>query len=159
MYSSLTTAAGAITAATLPNYFKDATFGVPSGDVGSSESPEPGVTIVRDKQYGVPHIYGDTRPALMFGIGYATAEDRLFFIDVLRHAGQGNLASFVGGANVATDQSVWANEPYTPQDLVNQVNYGLQHAPDGPQIYADETNYVDVDQRVHQPGLSSRSTR
>jgi len=116
---------------------------VPSGAVGSSESPEPGVTIVRDKQYGVPHIYGDTRPALMFGIGYATAEDRLFFIDVLRHAGQGNLASFAGGANVAMDQSVWANEPYTPQDLVNQVNYGLQHEPDGPQIYADETNYVD----------------
>lgn len=83
---------------------------------------------MRDRQYGVPHIYGDTRPALMSGIGYATAEDRLFFSDVLRPAGQGSLASFAGGANVAMDQSVWANEPDTPQDLVNQVNYGLQHA-------------------------------
>ena len=36
----------------------------------------------------------------MFGIGYATAEDRLFFIDVLRHSGQGDLAQFAGGANV-----------------------------------------------------------
>ncbi len=61
----------------------------------------------------------------MFGIGYATAEDRLFFIDALRHAGQGDLASFAGGSNVAMDESVWANEPYTQQDLVNQVNYGL----------------------------------
>jgi acyl-homoserine lactone acylase PvdQ len=142
MYSGLTTAAGSITAQTIPDYFKDATFGVPDGDVASSESPEPGVTIVRDKGYGVPHIYGDTRAELMFGIGYATAEDRLFFIDVLRHAGQGDLASFAGGANVSMDESVWASEPYTQQDLVNQVNYGLQHDPDGAQIYADETSYV-----------------
>jgi len=143
MYSGLTTAAGSITAATLPDYFKDATFGVPSGNVGSSESPAPGVTIVRDKQYGVPHIYGDTRTGLMFGIGYATAEDRLFFIDVLRHAGEGALASFAGGANVGMDQSVWANEPYTPQDLANQVDYGIAHTPDGAQIHADEMSYVD----------------
>ena len=143
MYSGLTTAAGAITAQTLPDYFKDATFGVPSGAGASSESPEPGVTIVRDKQYGVPHIYGDTRAALMFGIGYATAEDRLFFIDVLRHAGNGDLASFAGGANVSMDQSVWAGEPYTHQDLVNQVQYGLAHEPDGAQVYADASAYID----------------
>ncbi|MDQ2895665.1 MAG: penicillin acylase family protein, partial [Actinomycetota bacterium] len=143
MYSGLATAAGGITAQTLPDYFKDATFGVPSGNQGSSESPEPGVTIVRDAQHGVPHIYGDTRAALMFGIGYATAEDRLFFIDVLRHSGQGDLASFAGGANVGMDESVWANEPYTPQDLTNQVQYAMSHVPDGPQIYADEMSYVD----------------
>ena len=108
----------------------------------STESPEPGVTIVRDKQFGVPHIYGDTRAALMFGIGWATAEDRLFFIDVLRHAGQGDLAQFAGGANVSMDQSVWASEPYTQQDLVNQVNYGLTHSVYGREIYSDATNYV-----------------
>ena len=79
----------------------------------SVENPEPGVTIVRDSAFGVPHIYGDTRAELMFGIGYATAEDRLFFIDVLRHAGQGDLASFAGGSNVSMDESVWASEPYT----------------------------------------------
>jgi acyl-homoserine lactone acylase PvdQ len=143
MYSSLTTAAGSITQQTIPNYYKDATFGVPAGDVESTESPEPGVTIVRDKQSGVPHIYGDTRAELMFGIGYATAEDRLFFIDVLRHAGQGDLASFAGGSNVAMDESVWANEPYTQQDLQNQVNYGLSDLPNGAQIFADATSYVD----------------
>ena len=117
MYSNLTTAAGSITESTIPDYYKDATFGVPAGDVESTQSPEPGVTIVRDKQFGVPHIYGDTRAELMFGIGYATAEDRLFFIDALRHAGQGDLAQFAGGSNVAMDESVWASEPYTQQDL------------------------------------------
>ena len=142
MYSNLTTAAGSVTDATIPDYFKDATFGVPAGDVESTQTPEAGVTIVRDKQFGVPHIYGDTRAELMFGIGYATAEDRLFFIDVLRHSGQGDLASFAGGANVSMDEAVWAGEPYTQQDLVNQVN-NIAAGPDGAQIYSDATNYVD----------------
>ncbi|HTU97328.1 MAG TPA: penicillin acylase family protein, partial [Solirubrobacteraceae bacterium] len=141
MYSNLTTAAGSVTAATIPDYFKDATFGVPTGDVQSSESPEAGVTIVRDKQFGVPHIYGDTRAELMFGIGYATAEDRLFFIDALRHSGQGDLASFAGGANVSMDEEVWADEPYTQQDLVNQVNY-MHDQPGGEQLFQDASNYV-----------------
>ena len=63
MYSNLTTAVP-ITEAQIPQFYKDATFGVPAGDVASTESPEPGVTIVRDSQFGVPHIYGDTRAAL-----------------------------------------------------------------------------------------------
>ena len=113
MYSNLTTAAPGITPSQIGAFYKDATFGIPSGQVDSprTESPEPGVTILRDKSFGVPHIYGDTRPELMFGIGWATAEDRLFFIDVLRHAGQGNLAQFAGGSNVSMDESVWASEP------------------------------------------------
>ena len=142
MYANLTTAAPNIATDQIPQYYKDATFGVPVGDVGSSESPEPGVTIERDSQFGVPHIYGDTRAELMFGIGYATGEDRLFFVDVLRHAGNGDLAQFAGGANVGMDEGVWASTPYTPQDLVNQVNYGIANLPDGQQILSDATNYV-----------------
>ncbi|HEY4828741.1 MAG TPA: penicillin acylase family protein [Solirubrobacteraceae bacterium] len=141
MYSSLTTAAP-ITEAQIPQFFKDATFGVPAGDVASTESPEPGVTIERDAQFGVPHIYGDTRAELMFGIGYASAEDRLFMMDVLRHAGEADLAQFAGGSNVAMDEQVWENEPYTQQDLVNQVNW-LPNLPDGSQVLSDATNYVD----------------
>jgi acyl-homoserine lactone acylase PvdQ len=142
MYSGLTTAVP-ITASQIPQFYKDATFGVPAGDVAGTESPEPGVTIVRDSKFGVPHIYGDTRAALMFGIGYASAEDRLFFMDVLRHAGRGELAQFAGGANVGMDESVWQNEPYNEQDLTNQVNWGAANLPDGQQIMTDATNYVD----------------
>ena len=143
MYSGLTTAAGSITAQTIPNYFKDATFGVPSGDVRSTESPEPGVTIVRDKAFGVPHIYGDTREALMFGIGYATAEDRLFFIDVLRHAGQGDLAGFAGrsqrldGRERVGERALHPAGPHQPGQL------GHASRPDGTQIFDDATSYVD----------------
>ena len=43
---------------------------------------------MRDKQYGVPRIYGDTRATSMFGAGYAGAQDRLFLMDILRHTGR-----------------------------------------------------------------------
>jgi acyl-homoserine lactone acylase PvdQ len=143
MYGDLTTAAPNILPSQIVDYFKDATFGVPPGDVGSTESPEPGVTIERDSRFGVPHIYGDTRAELMFGIGWATAEDRLFFIDALRHAGRGDLAQFAGGSNVAMDETVWANEPYTEQDLAAQVQYVTTQVPGGAQIASDASNFVD----------------
>jgi acyl-homoserine lactone acylase PvdQ len=142
MYSNLTTAAPNIQPSQIGAFYKDSTFGVKSGDVGKTETPEPGVTIERDKQFAVPHIYGDTRAELEFGIGWATAEDRLFFIDALRHAGQGDLAAFAGGANVGMDESVWSSEPYTQHDLAAQVTYDETHLADGQQIFADATNYV-----------------
>ena len=70
----------------------------PPGEVESTIEPKPGVTILRDKAYGVPHIYGDTRADTMFGAGYAGANDRLFLMDVLRHTGRAELASFLGGS-------------------------------------------------------------
>ena len=48
-------------------YFKDATFGVRPGDVERRYSPRADVTIVRDKGFGVPHVYGATRDGAMFG--------------------------------------------------------------------------------------------
>ena len=142
MYSNLTTAAPNVQASQLTQYFKDATFGVPAGAVASSETPEPGVTIERDARFGVPHIYGDTRAELMFGIGYATAEDRLFFIDAVRHLGRGDLAGFAGGANAPLDELQWEVAPYTEQDLADQVNYAAATLPDGQQILSDAGAYV-----------------
>src|SRR5205814_6037241 len=103
----------------LSKYYKDASFGVKPGDVGRTYSPRSDVTIVRDKSFGVPHIYGSTRAGMMFGTGYAAAEDRLFFIDVLRHLGRAQLSSFVGGSqgNRDFDRGEWQIAPYTEADL------------------------------------------
>ncbi len=62
LYNNLIYGAPGLTDAQIPNYFKDATFGVRPGDVASTTVPpgRPGVTIVRDSSYGIPHIYGDT---------------------------------------------------------------------------------------------------
>jgi hypothetical protein len=102
MYDALNRAVPGLKAADLPRYFKDASFGVPAGAAERVYSPRPDVTIVRDKAFGVPHVYGRTRSGAMFGLGYAGAEDRLFFMDVLRRAGRGELSSFAGGASATS---------------------------------------------------------
>ena len=128
----------------VPAYFKDATFGVPPGEVASTIEPRPGVTILRDSAYGVPHIYGDTRAETMFGAGYAGAADRLFLMDVLRHTGRAELASFLGGANAGADASQWGFAPYTEADLQKQLDtLPRQYGAIGLQADEDVQSYID----------------
>ncbi len=122
MYGDLVYATPGLPADQVGRYFKDATFGVREGDVERRYSPRSDVTIVRDKGFGVPHVYGATRDGAMFGLGYAGAEDRLFFMDALRHAGRGELAGFAGGSNAAMDAEQWAVAPYTEADLQRQAD-------------------------------------
>src|SRR6185503_20706266 len=121
MYRDLVYATPGLTAAQIPSYFKDSSFGVRPGNVERTYSPRSDVTIVRDKGFGVPHVYGRTRDGAMFGLGYVGAEDRLFFMDVLRHAGRGELSSFAGGSNAAMDAEQWEVAPYTEADLERQA--------------------------------------
>jgi hypothetical protein len=143
MYENLVYATPGLKTEDIPKYFKDGSFGVAQNNVERTYSPRQDVTIVRDKGFGVPHVYGATRSGAMFGLGYVGAEDRLFFMDVLRHAGRGELASFAGGANAGQDAEQWSVAPYTEQDLERQVNdlpkyLGAQ----GAQIVADANNYL-----------------
>ena len=54
-------------ASQIPDYFKDSSFGVPDGQAERTYSPRGDVTIVRDRGFGVPHIYGANRDGAMFG--------------------------------------------------------------------------------------------
>jgi acyl-homoserine lactone acylase PvdQ len=121
MYRDLVYATPGLTAEQIPSYFKDSSFGVPPGEAERTYSPRSDVTIVRDRGFGVPHVYGANRDGAMFGLGYAGAEDRLFFMDALRHAGRGQLSSFAGGANAAMDAEQWEVAPYTEADLERQA--------------------------------------
>ena len=51
------------------------------------------ITIIRD-DYGVPHIYANTKEGLAFGCGYAMAQDRLWQADLYRRDSFGSLAEF-----------------------------------------------------------------
>jgi acyl-homoserine lactone acylase PvdQ len=144
LYEGLVYSAPGLTEAEIPNFYKDATFGVPAGQVESTTEPKPGVTILRDEAFGVPHIYGETRADTMFGAGYAGAADRLFLMDVLRHTGRAELASFLGGSNAGTDASQWGFAPYTEADLEKQIAQMPQiYGPAGQQAVEDLQAYVE----------------
>ncbi len=154
LYANLLYASPTLTREQIPSYFKDATFGVKEGDVASTESPRADVTIQRDSSFGVPHIYGSTRGGVMFGAGYAAAADRLFFMDVLRHAARAELSSFAGGAegNRAMDRAQWSIAPYTEADLQSQIDngpklYGAageQAVEDGRELVAGINAYINT---------------
>jgi len=83
--------------AALGKYFEPESFGIPRGQIASTERPAPSVPVViyRDR-HQVPHIYAANDEALAYGAGYAAAQDRLFLMDVLRHYSQGTLSAFLG---------------------------------------------------------------
>src|SRR3954471_4411867 len=144
LYRDLLTAYPSLNDAAVDRFFKDASFGVQPQDVERTYSPRDDVTIVRDK-YGVPHIYGSTRAGAEFGTGYATAEDRLFFLDVFRHLGRAQLSSFAGGApaNRELDEQIWNVAPYTEQDLQRQIDQRPpQYAAQADLLKNDLDNYV-----------------
>ncbi|MGB5924669.1 MAG: penicillin acylase family protein [Dehalococcoidia bacterium] len=75
------------------------------------ELPETLCTIIRDN-YGVPHIFADTKEGLGYGAGYAMAQDRLWQADVLRRAATGRLAE-LGLATIEEDiatRTLWYGE-------------------------------------------------
>jgi penicillin amidase len=75
------------------------------------EPPETLCTIIRDN-YGVPHIFADTKEGLGFGAGYAMAQDRLWQADLFRRGAEGRLAEF-GLATIEEDiatRTLWYSE-------------------------------------------------
>ena len=119
MYQDLVRATPGLSAADISKYFKDESFGVKPEDVVRTYKPRPDVTVLRDR-FGIPHIYGDTIEGTMFGVGYASAEDRLFLMDVFRRVGRGESAPFVGGSALQFDSEVFAVAPYKPGELERQ---------------------------------------
>ncbi|MYR58575.1 penicillin acylase family protein [Streptomyces sp. SID625] len=146
-YANLAKGYPALTTDKINTFFNDASFGVPSGQVASSEKPagRGDVTIVRDKKTGVPHITGTTRYGTEFGAGYAAAEDRLWLMDVFRHVGRGQLTSFAGGApaNQGLEQQFYRNAPYTEADLQAQIDTAVaKNGERGQQALADVNAYL-----------------
>ncbi|MFE2478986.1 penicillin acylase family protein [Streptomyces sp. NPDC059389] len=123
-YDSLVAGYPGLTDAKVNDFFNDASFGVPAGQVESTSSPRSDVTITRDKKTGVPHIKGTTRYGTSYGAGFAAAQDRLWQMDLFRHVGRGDLTPFAGGAlaNQGLEQQFWPQAPYTEADLQAQVD-------------------------------------
>ena len=158
LYAGLLDIAPNLRDADIPTFYKDASF---LTDVAHAERVEtfplrPGTVIIRDTQFGVAHIYGRTRADTEFGSGFASAEDRLFEMDVLRHVGRAQLTSFVGpsASNIAMDCGVAASAGYSESELQQQVDrFATLHSTpividgvqttEGQQIVDDAQAYVD----------------
>ena len=82
---------------------------------GSTETPAPGVTITRD-HYGVPDVTAHTRAKLWWGVGWATAQDRLVQLELERRATTGHLAEILGRSYLDSDIEA-RRDFYTPAEL------------------------------------------
>ncbi|MEV2253952.1 penicillin acylase family protein [Streptomyces sp. NPDC050147] len=145
-YDALSSGCPSLTDDKLTEFFNDASFGVPGGQVASVTKPRDDVTITRDKKYGIPHIKGSTRYGTEFGAGFAAGQDRLWLIDLFRHIGRGELTSFAGGAlaNQGLEQQFWPQAPYTEKDLEKQVEYiKSTRGERGKQAMEDAQAYID----------------
>ncbi|MEM8789172.1 MAG: penicillin acylase family protein [Pseudomonadota bacterium] len=132
----LATAAGGLAyylaARSLPDY--DATHRI-AGAPGTVE-------IVRDR-FAVPHITGDTDAAVLFGLGFAHAQDRLWQMTMARRVAQGRLAELFGPEQVSTDHLLRALDLYGAAAAAARVQRPEVIAE--LQAYADGVNaYVDL---------------
>jgi acyl-homoserine lactone acylase PvdQ len=108
-----------------------------------AEQPATGVTIVRSAPYEVPQIYGDTRAEGMWGAGFATAEDRLFFMDVLRHTAEGTTAELLGPSAAAADSTQLGLQDASPAHLTSEMqSLTKTMGAEGAQALSDMQSYV-----------------
>lgn len=141
LYEGLLTAAPDLTNADISHFYKDATFGVRAADRTAIVRPRPGVTIVRDKTWGVPRVYGTTRRDTTFGAGYAGAADRLFLMDVLRNTGRATLSSLLGAKSLTSDEDQWRFAAYTDADLRRQIRL-MKQVPHGRPLVGELRSYT-----------------
>lgn len=141
LYAELVRRVPGLTNRDLPAFFKDASI-APPAEPTAILSPRPGVEILRDG-FGVPHVRGATRADVFFGAGYATAADRLFFADVLRHMGRGRLSAFIGGvlgleAALDFDRTYYRVAGHSEAEIQAIVDQGPSRNPElGPLVRAD----------------------
>jgi penicillin amidase len=116
--------------------FKSAMLGQPG--VEGPVSPATGVTITRDG-YGVPTITADDDVRVWFGAGYATAQDRLFQLELFRRATQGRLAEILGRSYLE-DDVVARRDFYTADEAMAQFEKLPQQFKDRLLAYRDGVN-------------------
>jgi acyl-homoserine lactone acylase PvdQ len=130
----------------LDKYFKDEGFYNKDANVWETskviQKNGYNVTIKRDS-FGVPHIFGVDRGSVEFGAGYATGEDRLFLVDILRRAGRGELSQFLGPADFTFDIQIGEFGPYKEEDRTKQfLQLSERFGAVGDQIIKDIKDFV-----------------
>ena len=95
------------------------------------------VTVFRDER-GMPHIYAANEHDLYFAVGYVMAQERLWFMDLIRRVTTGRLSEVMGADLVETDKFLRCLEMTAKSKLVlsNEDPEILSYM----QAYADGVN-------------------
>ncbi len=145
LYAKLTPRKGNITQSVIEKDFLPEKFGATGKKVLRIEKPpRAGLEIVRD-QWDVPHIYGTTRGAAMYGSGWVAAKDR----GVLLKLGLGPAyaaAESVPGLNpfgLLLESRSFKPSAEAVAWVENQKKSLEEKGPEGDQVIEDLENWVD----------------
>jgi acyl-homoserine lactone acylase PvdQ len=141
-YDSLTPLQSDVAPTDLRRYFKPEPLGLGGTKAARTERPKPGVTIYRDS-FDVPHVYGSTRANTEFGAGWATAEDRGLYLQLLRGPARISALDVPGydAFSVALSGRVFVPSRQTETFLSAQVKLAERTAK-GRRLIADVDAYI-----------------
>ena len=144
LYVDIMPAARTLKPPDLDRFYKDITFGEMPGGVGSYSEPIAGAQIFRDKQFGMAHIFSENRHDLMFAVGYATAQERLFLMDALRHTAKGTLAGLTGPSAAEGDAVQLTDQDFSDEELTAQFESLPERlGAEGQRVHDDIAAYVE----------------
>jgi penicillin G amidase len=87
------------------------------------------VRITRDR-YGVPTVRASTQYGLLYGNGYAIAQDRLWQMELYRRQARGEMAEIMGSRALEQDKAA-RTEGYTDAELQAQISRLPRELQDG----------------------------
>ena len=142
LYDALTPLFGDVRKRHIERLFRSARFFEPRG--GTVERPRRGLTIRRDRQWGVPHIRGRTRFDVFFGIGWATAQDRGLFMEAIRYPARFAILDAPGknALDIATDLRAFEPSAQTERFIARQRRVLLRTGRRGRRVMKDVRAYV-----------------
>jgi acyl-homoserine lactone acylase PvdQ len=145
LYDALTPLRGHVTAADIEKDYLPENF-QPVGPTHEEPTGRPGLKLIYD-DYGIPHIYGQTRADVAFGSGWATARDRSLLLLVGRGPARVAVADVPGidAFGLVTDiGNTFVPSPETENLVTEEVNDLVKTYGDkGREIIADAQAYAD----------------
>ena len=142
LYDDLTPLFGDVGQGDIRRLFKSARFFAPAG--GEVTRPRRGVTIRRDRSFGVPHIRGRRRSDVFFGIGWSTAEDRGLFMETIRYPSRLAIVDPPGlsALDIATSLRSFEPSGQTERFIRNQRRLILAEGREGRRVLKDANAYT-----------------
>ena len=155
--------------ADLDRFYKDTTFGAMPGGVGVDDHARaPGrARSSATPRFGMAaHLRRRRARDLMFGAGYATAEERLFLMDAIRRTAKGTLAGLPAPAPPRATPQQLTDQDFSDEELTAQFD-ALPTSASAPRArarQADVLAYIDginarIDEVNGEPAADARRVR